>query len=297
MSFEQKKRLSIGVELAANPAILFLDEPTTGLDSRAAQVVTRSIRRVAASGRSIVCTIHQPSFPIFSTFDSLLLLKRGGQTVFFGPLGENCDNLIHYFEGAQGVTPIKAQQNPASWMLECIGAGTAAVESLTDFHVYYKTSTLCSLNTEHLNAICTPPEDEDVSGHKAEATEFGTSTYHQLKWVGSKVFLSYWRTPSYNLSRMIIALIIALIFASAYANQSYSNIYETISRSAVIYITCLFVGVIGMMTVVPVGFAERGAFYREQQSEMYSVWIYALVTFVVEIPVCITLSILVFTVA
>jgi ABC-type multidrug transport system ATPase subunit len=55
MSFEQKKRLSIAVELAANPSILFLDEPTTGLDSRAAQVVIRCIRRVAASGRSIVC--------------------------------------------------------------------------------------------------------------------------------------------------------------------------------------------------------------------------------------------------
>jgi ABC-type multidrug transport system ATPase subunit len=54
MSFEQKKRLSIAVELAANPAILFLDEPTTGLDSRSAQVVIRCIRRVASSGRSIV---------------------------------------------------------------------------------------------------------------------------------------------------------------------------------------------------------------------------------------------------
>ena len=60
MSFEQKKRLSIAVELAANPAILFLDEPTTGLDSRSAQVVIRCIRRVASSGRSIVC--HPPSF-------------------------------------------------------------------------------------------------------------------------------------------------------------------------------------------------------------------------------------------
>lgn len=60
MSFEQKKRLSIAVELAANPAMLFLDEPTTGLDSRSAQVVIRCIRRVASSGRSIVC--HNLSF-------------------------------------------------------------------------------------------------------------------------------------------------------------------------------------------------------------------------------------------
>ena len=77
-----------------------------GLDSRAAQVVMRSIRRVAASGRSIVCTIHQPSYPIFSGFDSLLLLRRGGQTVFFGQLGEQCKSLINYFETAPNVSNI-----------------------------------------------------------------------------------------------------------------------------------------------------------------------------------------------
>jgi ABC-type multidrug transport system ATPase subunit len=46
-----------------------------------------AVRRVAESNRTVVCTIHQPSIPIFSQFDSLLLLRRGGQTVFFGPLG------------------------------------------------------------------------------------------------------------------------------------------------------------------------------------------------------------------
>jgi ABC-type multidrug transport system ATPase subunit len=67
MSFEQKKRLSIAVELAANPSILFLDEPTTGLDSRSAQVVIRCIRRVASSGRSIVCLM----LPLFLPLSSL----------------------------------------------------------------------------------------------------------------------------------------------------------------------------------------------------------------------------------
>lgn len=103
MSFEQRKRVSIGIELAANPAILFLDEPTTGLDSRAAQVIIRNIRNIAASGRTVICTIHQPSTPIFFAFDSLLLLRKGGQTVYFGELGKECQNLIDFMEQAPQV--------------------------------------------------------------------------------------------------------------------------------------------------------------------------------------------------
>lgn len=103
MSFEQRKRISIGIELAANPSILFLDEPTTGLDSRAAQIIIRNIRSIAASGRTIVCTIHQPSTPIFFSFDRLLLLQRGGKIVYFGDLGENCNKLIDYLEEVPNV--------------------------------------------------------------------------------------------------------------------------------------------------------------------------------------------------
>jgi len=56
---------------------LFLDEPTTGLDARSAQIVMRAIRKVAETGRAVLCTIHQPSTYLFEMFDSLLLLKKG----------------------------------------------------------------------------------------------------------------------------------------------------------------------------------------------------------------------------
>jgi energy-coupling factor transporter ATP-binding protein EcfA2 len=122
MSFEQRKRVSIGVELAANPSILFLDEPTTGLDSLASQSLIHNLRTIAANGRTIVCTIHQPSTAIFSSFDNLLLLKRGGQVVFFGSLGESASHLTSFFQEIPGVSMIPKNTNPASWMLEVINS-------------------------------------------------------------------------------------------------------------------------------------------------------------------------------
>ncbi|KAK9861391.1 hypothetical protein WJX84_002559, partial [Apatococcus fuscideae] len=65
LSVEQRKRLTIAVELVANPSIIFMDEPTTGLDARAAAIVMRSTRNTVNTGRTVVCTIHQPSIDIF----------------------------------------------------------------------------------------------------------------------------------------------------------------------------------------------------------------------------------------
>ena len=67
-SVEQRKRVTMGVELAANPSVLFLDEPTSGLDSRGANLVTEVMANVAAARKTVVCTIHQPSAAIFSRF-------------------------------------------------------------------------------------------------------------------------------------------------------------------------------------------------------------------------------------
>ena len=62
---EQRKRLTIAVELVANPSIVFMDEPTSGLDARAAAIVMRTVRNTVDTGRTVVCTIHQPSIDIF----------------------------------------------------------------------------------------------------------------------------------------------------------------------------------------------------------------------------------------
>lgn len=72
LSTEQRKRLTIAVELVANPSIIFLDEPTSGLDARAAAIVMRTVRNTVDTGRTVVCTIHQPSINIFEAFDEVL---------------------------------------------------------------------------------------------------------------------------------------------------------------------------------------------------------------------------------
>lgn len=71
LSTEQRKRLTIAVELVSSPSIIFMDEPTSGLDARAAAIVMRTVRNTVNTGRTVVCTIHQPSIEIFEAFDEV----------------------------------------------------------------------------------------------------------------------------------------------------------------------------------------------------------------------------------
>lgn len=93
----ERKRCSIGVELITDPNLIFLDEPTTGLDSFTATSVCDTLRELARSGRTVISTIHQPNSDIFMNFDRLMLLAKGRIIYFndaslavdyFGSLGE-----------------------------------------------------------------------------------------------------------------------------------------------------------------------------------------------------------------
>lgn len=163
LSVEENKKLTIAVEMVANPSVLFADEPTSGLDARGAMIVMRCIQNVALAGRTVISTIHQPSRAVFSMFDDLLLMRKGGKVVFFGELGENSSNLIDYFEAIPGTTPCPQNYNPATWMLEVIGAGTVGNTSGIDFADLYLRSELYQQNRKIMKyEMLAPDSAEDV---------------------------------------------------------------------------------------------------------------------------------------
>ncbi|MBE3046547.1 hypothetical protein IMZ48_29265 [Candidatus Bathyarchaeota archaeon] len=84
LTIEQRKRVTLGVELVAKPTLLFLDEPTSGLDGQSAYNIVRFMRRLVDGGQTVLCTIHQPSAVLFDAFDALLLLAKGGRMAYFG---------------------------------------------------------------------------------------------------------------------------------------------------------------------------------------------------------------------
>ncbi|PQK13551.1 hypothetical protein BB8028_0004g04820 [Beauveria bassiana] len=107
----EKRRVSIGVQLLANPSILFLDEPTTGLDATSAYQLVRTLKALANKGRTIITTIHQPRSEIWKLFDNIIILTRGSPA-YSGDASE----CIPWFE-SQGF-PIPAFVNPAEFVID-----------------------------------------------------------------------------------------------------------------------------------------------------------------------------------
>jgi ATP-binding cassette subfamily G (WHITE) protein 2 (SNQ2) len=122
LGVEQRKRVTIGVELAAKPnLLLFLDEPTSGLDSQSAYNIVRFLKKLAQAGQAIVCTIHQPSSLLIQQFDMILALNPGGNTLYFGPVGENGSAVTKYFSDRGVDCP--PQKNVAEFILETAAKG------------------------------------------------------------------------------------------------------------------------------------------------------------------------------
>ncbi|CAK9229936.1 unnamed protein product [Sphagnum troendelagicum] len=282
LSTEQRKRLTIAVELVANPSIIFMDEPTSGLDARAAAIVMRTVRNTVDTGRTVVCTIHQPSIDIFEAFDELLLMKRGGQVIYAGPLGLRSQLLIEYFQAIDGVPRIKEGYNPATWMLE-VSTPAAEIRIGKDFADIYRNSDLYQRTDTVIKELSVPaPGTHDLEF----PTEFSRNFLTQLQATLWKQELTYWRSPYYNAVRMFFTTICALIFGSIFWNlgSKRNTQQDVFNVMGALYAAVIFLGVNNASSVQPVVAVERSVFYRERAAGMYAPLSYAIAQGLVEIP-------------
>ncbi|KAF8053007.1 hypothetical protein N665_1477s0014 [Sinapis alba] len=290
LSTEQRKRLTIAVELVANPSIIFMDEPTTGLDARAAAIVMRAVKNVAETGRTVVCTIHQPSIDIFETFDELILMKNGGQLVYYGPLGKHSSKVIDYFERIPGVPKIQNNCNPATWMLD-ITSKYAEEKLGMDFAQAYKDSALYKENKLVVEQLSSASSGSEALSFPSRFSQTG---WGQLKACLWKQHCSYWRNPSHNLSRIVFMFLNSTLCGLLFWQRAkdINNQQDLFSIFGSMYTLVIFSGINNCATVMNFIATERNVFYRERFARMYSSWAYSFSQVLVEIPYSLLQSLL-----
>ncbi|XP_051515164.1 broad substrate specificity ATP-binding cassette transporter ABCG2-like isoform X2 [Myxocyprinus asiaticus] len=232
----ERKRTNIGMELIIDPPVLFLDEPTTGLDASTANSVLMLLKRMANNGRTIILSIHQPRYSIYRLFDSLTLLV-GGKQVYHGP----AQNALDYFSEI-GYT-CEAHNNPADFFLDVINGDSTAValnklnhndeldqeqlssslKGIEDRLVEeYKKSSDYKQTQSELERIV---QGQDYSTRpKSRTITYNTSFCHQFKWVLKRTFRNLMLNPQTSFAQIgvmiFLALIVGVIFFGVQQNSS-----------------------------------------------------------------------------
>ncbi|KAJ7103152.1 ABC-2 type transporter-domain-containing protein [Mycena belliarum] len=280
LSVESRKRLTIGVELASKPELLlYLDEPTSGLDSQSAWNLVRFLRKLADQGQAILCTIHQPSALLFESFDRLLLLERGGETVYFGDIGEDSRVIRDYFAKYGAVCPENV--NPAEYMLEAIGAGTTPRVGDRDWKDIWLESRECQKLRDHIEAIKSQalarPEPE-----KRALSTYATPFLYQMRIVSARNYLALWRQPDYLFTRLFVCGFISLFVSLSFLQLGIS-LRDLQFRVFSIFWVGILPAII-MSQIEPMFITNRRIFIREASSRIYSPFVFAIAQTISEIP-------------
>lgn len=281
LDVEQRKRVTIGVELAARPQLLlFLDEPTSGLDSQSAFNIVRFLKKLAAAGQAILCTIHQPNAALFENFDRLLLLKSGGRCVYFGDIGKDAAVLRDYLKGHGAVA--KDTDNVAEFMLEAIGAGSAPRIGSRDWADIWADSRELANVKDAIIQMKRERMAASFNTGRGMEKEFASPLWHQLKVVAKRTNLACWRSPNYLFTRLFNHAVIALVTGLTYLNLDDSRQSLQYRVFIMFQVTVLPALVISQIEVrYHIG---RALFFREQSSKMYSSFVFAASQVIAEMP-------------
>ncbi|KZZ99435.1 BMR1-like protein [Moelleriella libera RCEF 2490] len=291
LTVEQCKRVTIGVELAAKPELLlFLDEPTSGLDSQGAFNIVRFLKKLAAAGQAILCTIHQPNAALFENFDRLLLLQRGGRTVYFGDIGEDASILRAYLKrhGAEAAPT----DNVAEFMLEAIGAGSSPRLGERDWADVWDDSpeseqTKCAI--AQMRGERKAIAQDSISDPEKE---YASPMHHQLRVVCGRMSRTFWRSPNYLFTRLFNHFIVAFVNGLTYLNLDASRSSLQYTVFVMFQVTVLPVLIISQVEVM--FHMKRALFFREASSKMYSPITFATAISTAEMPYSVLCAVIFF---
>ncbi|EXA28511.1 ATPase [Fusarium oxysporum f. sp. pisi HDV247] len=266
LSVEQRKRVTIGVELVSKPSILiFLDEPTSGLDGQSAYNTVRFLRKLADVGKAILVTIHQPSAQLFSQFDTLLLLAKGGKTVYFGEIGEHGKTVTGYF-GRYGA-PCPQDVNPAEHMIDVVSGHLSQGKDWNNVWLSSPEHDAVEKELEHIitDAASKPPGTTD-DGH-----EFAITLWEQTKLVTHRMNIALYRNTDYINNKFALHVSSALFNGFTFWKIG-SSVAELQLKLFTIF-NFIFVAPGVMAQLQPLFIHRRDIFEtREKKSKMYS-WI------------------------
>ncbi|XHF96820.1 hypothetical protein AWENTII_000437 [Aspergillus wentii] len=289
LNVEQKKRVTIGVELAAKPSLLlFLDEPTSGLDSQAAFSIVRFLKKLSQAGQAILCTIHQPSSMLIQQFDMILALNPGGNTFYFGPVGQDGSAVIKYFADRGFVCP--PSKNVAEFILETAAKATSRNGKRIDWNEEWKNS---DQNREILQEIQKINEERSkipVSEDSGPQYEFAAPTSLQTMLLTKRLFVQYWRDPSYYYGKLFVSVIMGIFNGFTFWKLG-NSIASMQDRMFSCFLIILIPPII-MNSVVPKFYINRALWEaREYPSRIYGWVAFCTASIVCEIPIAIVSSI------
>ncbi|KAF1838619.1 ABC transporter-like protein [Decorospora gaudefroyi] len=296
LGVEQKKRLTIGVELAAKPSLLlFLDEPTSGLDSNSAYSIVQFLKKLAQAGQAIVCTIHQPSSVLIQQFDMVLALNPGGNTFYFGPVGENGNEVIKYF-GDRGVQ-CPPSKNVAEFILETAAKPVKRKDgSKINWNEEWQKSDnnqqllkeIDRIKADRSKTVCGNKKQE-AEGEAEEESEFAASVWLQTTMLTKRTFIQYWRDPSYLYGKLFVAVVIG-IFNGFTFWQLGNSIGDLQNRMFTAFLIILIPPTI-VNAVVPKFYQNMALWQaRELPSRIYGWVAFTTAQVVAEIPIAIVSS-------
>lgn len=287
----ERKRTSIGVELITDPNLIFLDEPTTGLDSFTAQNVVEVLSSLAASGRTIISTIHQPNSEIYEDFDQLMLMA-GGKTLYLN----DASKAVDYFSSIGEKCPERT--NPADFFMNMMSLEALDEPDLEDEEELKKTRTMIegdykrkigflSDRYESSELRCDEssvhPEVQKLGGGNEDNVKYSPGWGKQFCLLLMRNFKNIIRLPIASYGKIISYLFISVLILLVWGHLG-TDEQSIQSRTGVLFITSTMLIMFNLQGVILVFPDERPVFLREHSGGLYGTTVYYISKILSEIP-------------